>query len=433
MPPALLAKLDLIEKWSTGTSKLAPALASELRTTVRDALLARLDWFDPVLKDPNSDALKKAIPATAAGVSIEGATENIQNANPVVVVTRNARIGQMFSGLVLLGAGFPDRAGEALPRLDALVGPAVDELRKRVLEVLEVDDASLIDAAAFLLAGAVRCGRFSNNPNPADVELLNALLWADTDHARTDTAARRPEWTNAYQAYVAARVGVIDRFIAGVGAAQGTGAVHALDVPRLMPLLRASWKKVIDGDRLILPGWCKPAEMLSGALARMAGPQIDHWKTLIARTRHHLPEGVSYLETVDAIIEATKGGDVGLVKVANLSLLPEINAAARKYDANSIRDVEKLLVAIESAEGEANLGLVGTEAGADLDRIVAFLESSARWVDAGLGDAEMDDDLTSDLDVDLNHAVTEWFEILDQFHHADPPPAMAGTGDEELE
>ncbi|GAB3446571.1 hypothetical protein GCM10027517_28990 [Phycicoccus ginsengisoli] len=430
LPRALIAKLDAIDKWSDGAT-LAPAIAGELRSTVREALLARLDWFDPVIKDPNAETLKKAVPTNAAGISIEGATENIQNANPVLVVPRSARMGQMFSGLVLLNAGMPERAGEALPRLDALVAPAVDELRERVVNVLEIDDASLTEAAASLLAGAARCGRVPDAPK--DVDLLNAILWADTSQDRADAAVRRPEWMIAYQNYVNSRVVVVDRLLAGVSAAQGTGGVHALDVNRLLPLVRAAWKKVKAGETLVLPHWCKSADLHANALARAAGPQITHWKDLIARIREHVPDGVSYLETVDAVIEATKaGGELGLVKVSNLPELAGINEAARQLNANSIVAVEKVLAAIEKAEGEARLALVGSDVGADLDRIVAFLESSAAWVAAGLAQAEAEGDVTTDLDASLGAAVDTWFEILDDFvPDGSPAPTPVGSYQDE--
>ena len=434
LKPAVKARLDAIDKWSAGTATLAPAVANELRGTIREALLARLDWFDTVIKDPDSETIKKAIPNNAKGVSIEGAVENIQNANPVLVVPRSARIGQMFTGLVLLNAGMPERAGEALPRLDALVAPAVDELRRRIIDVLEIDDDSMTDAAASLLSGAARCGRVPDAPK--DVDLLNALLWADTNHQRTDAAVRRPDWMAAYQSYVTARTAVVDRFMAGVGAAQGvTGGVHALDVNRLLPLLRDAWKKVKAGENLVLPAWCKDADLRANTLGRASGPQIAHWAGLVERARVHLPDGVSYLDTVDAIVETTKAGaDLGLVKVNNVPELAAINDAARALDASSITAVEKRVAAANAAEGESRLALVGTEIGADLDRIVDFLESSAKWVEAGLAQADAEGNVATDLDADLQDAVDKWVGIVHDFSEDDDQaPAIDSADPDEAE
>lgn len=413
--PTLLAKVEAINKWSAGTANLSQNLARELRGVVREALLARLDWFDPVIKDPDAETLKKALPISGLGVSIEAAGENLANADPVLTVPRNARMGQMFTGLLLLKEGFPERAGESLPRLDALVTPAVPRLRGRVVEVLEAGDVSLTDAAASLLAGAGRCGQAPRAPR--DLDLLNALLWMpEAGHQRSDAAERRPEWMAAYTACANAREPAVKAFIARIGVAQGTGGVHALDVNRLLPLLRKAWKKVQAGETLVVPAWCKDADTRSNALGRVAGPQLDYWRGLVSRVRAHLPQGTSYPETVDALIETCKvGADVGLVKVNNLPALADTNDAARVLDGSSIATMEKVLAAADAAEGEALLSLVGSEVGADLSRIVDFLEASASWVGAGLAQAEAEGDVATDLDGNLQEAVDKWLEVLRDF------------------
>lgn len=428
--PALLAKVEAINKWSAGTATLSQDLARELRAIVRGALLAKLDWFDPVIKDPDADTLKAALPVNASGVSIEAAGENLINANPVLAVPRTARMGQMFTGLVLLNGGFPDRAGEALPRLDALVTLAVPKLRGRVVEALGADDASLTDAAASLLAGAGRCGRIPGTPK--DLDLLNALLWTpEGDHHRSDAAVRLPEWTVAYTAYANAREPAVQRFMAGIGAAQGNGGVHALDVNRLLPLVRAAWKKVRAGETVEVPTWCKDADTRSNALGRLAGPQLDHWRGLVKTARAHIPQGTSYSETVDALIETTKvGADVGLIKVKDLSALAQENDAARALDGSSIAAVEKVLAAAESAEGEARLSLIGSEVGADLDQIVAFLETSASWVDAGLAQAGAEGDVATDLDASLQTAADRWLDILRDFSSVSAAAPLDAVADE---
>ena len=169
-------RVEAIEKWSAGTANLAPDLARELRAP-SGSLAGPAGLVRPGHQGPDTETLKKALPVTALGVSIEGAAREHANANPVLVVPRNARIGQMFTGLVLLNGGFPERAGEALPRLDALVTPAVPGVaRHAVVAVLEVDDASLTDARLR------SCGRRpvrATPVTPKDVDLLNALLWSE--------------------------------------------------------------------------------------------------------------------------------------------------------------------------------------------------------------------------------------------------------------
>ena len=79
------------------------------------------------------------------------------------------------------------------------------------------------------------------------------------------------------------------------------------------------------------------------------------------------------------------GADVGLVKVSNLQALPIEQRGRDELDAivdHGRREGARL--PLERPTGEARLAWSGAEVGADLDRIVDFLETSASWVEAGL-------------------------------------------------
>ena len=90
-----------------------------------------------------------------------------------------------------------------------------------------------------------------------------------------------------------------------------------------------------------------------------------------------------------------------------------------------------MLAAADAAEGEARLSLVGSEVGADLDRIVDFLEASASWVDAGLAQAEAEGEVATDLDGNLQEAVDKWLEILRDFSSVDASGPLGHDADEE--
>lgn len=423
IPPSVLKQLEAIDNWSTGQT-LPQGLANEMRSVLREAILARLTWFDPVIKEPDSATLKKAIPTNARGISIAGASENIQNSNPVLVVPRTARMAMMFRGLVLLRAGFPERAGEALPRLDAVAESAVVETRKRVLAELAVDDASLIDAAASLLRGAAASGRLPAKAK--DLDLVNAVLWSEPGHQRPDAGGRAPQWAAAYAIYLAARATVVDRFLAGIGAAQGTGAVHAVDIHRLLPIVRQAMARAEAGGQVV-PEWCADADRKLRVLERLAPVQLEHWRELTSRIRRHTPAGTRYADTVGAVIEAaTVGHAHGLVKVNDLVALNARNETAKSWDSASIGEVEKLLAEAESAPELARLAMVGTEAGADLPAIADFLESTAAWVDAGLREAEAEGGVATDLDAEIDATIATWFGILDD--HAKREAGSEGPG-----
>lgn len=423
IPRSVKKKIEAIDAWANG-KKMPPALASELRIVVREALIARLDWFERVIKDPDVPTVAKAIPAGTRSVSIEGSDEHL-NVVPLVTVKRSARMAMMLRGLVYIGSGFPQLAGEALPRLDALVDGSIDEARERIVGVLAVDDAALTDAAGSLLRGAAACGQLPAKPK--DLDLISAVLWRDDRKGRIDASARSPEWMVAFEKYVVARDAAIDRLLAGVGAAQGTGAVHAIDVQRMTTIVRKAKAAATSDARLVVPLWCEPADKELRGLIRASQNQIAHWTALVGRIRTHLPQGVSYLETVDAIIEATRAGQAhGLVKVADLAALADLNAAARGWEPAGIAQLEKLLESANAETGFALLGIVGTQVQGDLVAIAKYLESSTQWVDAGLRDAAADGGETADLDADIDRAIERWLEIL-----TEPDAGPTAKGEDE--
>lgn len=413
VPRSVLKQIDDIDAWSQ-RKPLPQGIAGDLRSIVREALLARIDWLDTVIKEPDSQILSKAVPSNARGISIDGASENLPLAvEPIVRIERNARMAMMFRGLVYIKAGYPQRAGDALPRLDAIVSERVDEARRRILAASNVDDASLVAGAASLIRGAAACGVIPAKPK--DLDYVNACLWRDATSGRADASARAPEWLAAYQDYVAAREKAVERLLSGAGAAQGSGAIHAVDIQRLTAIVRKAQERAASEDELEVPDWCEEANRKLKALTRASARQVAHWQSLTDRVRTHLPEGVTLTETVDAIVDAVKMGQGhGLVKVPNLQALSGLNDEARSWDAASIAAVERLLTSARMETGMSLLSTVGTIAGADLPRIASYLESSAQWVEAGIQDAESDGGTAADIDAQLEETIKNWFEIVEE-------------------
>lgn len=410
--PSVKKQVDAIDAWSQGRT-LPQGVAAGLRTIVREALLARLDWFDVVIKEPDSGTLMKAIPNNSRGISIVGAKESLPSGvEPLVRLERSARMAMMFRGLVYIKEGYPQRAGDALPRLDAIVSACVDEAKRRIRSVLAVDDESLVAAAASLIRGAGACGALPAKPK--DLDFVNACLWRDTTGARADAAARMPEWLAAYHDYTIAREKVVERLLGGVGAAQGTGAVYAVDIRRLTTIVRKAKAIAASEDEIEVPDWCLESHKRLKALTRATARQVDHWQHLVDRIRTHLPEGVTLTETVDAIVDAVKAGQGhGLVKVPNLQALSELNEAARSWDAGSITAVDRLLARAKTEAGTSLLNTVGTVAGVDLPEIASYLESSAQWIEAGIQDGESNTGTVADIDAQLEETIKSWFEIVE--------------------
>ncbi len=411
LPPSLQKQIDDIDKWSQSGQVLPQGLAGDLRKIVREALVSRIDWFDTVIKDPDTATLARAVPDNARGVSIEGANENLALVVPPLVrIERSARNATTLKGLVLIRGGHPARGGDALARLDSLVSGSVDGAKRRIVAELAFDDASLNQAAASLIRGAAACGVLPAKPK--EIDYVNACLWRDMT-ARPDAAARATEWIAAYQDYVAARGKAVDQFMAGVGAAQGTGGVYAIDIQRLIRIV-GSAKKVADAEHdFEVPAWCADAQRKLKALLRTNERQIHHWHGLIGRIRKYLPEEVSFTETVDAIVETVRNGqDLGLVPVSNLQALNASNAAARYWDSRCIKEIERLVASAAEQTGTARLTTLGAVVGAELPKIAEFLESSSQWVEAGIRTAETSGGTIADVDTQVDETIKTWLEIL---------------------
>jgi hypothetical protein len=413
LPASVTRNLDAIDNWANGRS-LPAGLARELRAVVRSAILARITWLDPAIKDPDVATLRTAVPVDARGISIEDSGENIQNADPVLVLPRTARTARMFRGLVLLRAGRPELAGEALPRLDALAEGAVEATRQRILAALEVDDASLVAAAAVLLRGAAAAnGRWWKRPT--DLDLVNAVLWSDPTYERPDLNGRTREWADAYTRYVAVRDEAVKRFLGGIGAAQGaTGAIHAVDIERLVPIVRQARKALSTDTQLDVPSWCRDARDKLRALERYADAQLAHWGAVVDRIRRQVPPGVSYAETVTEVVgTVSDGAPVGLVLVNNLPELERRNADAQGFSVEGLAKVEKILVASGSSEALERLALIGGEAGAGIVELADYLESTGAWVDAGLRTVMSGQGATDGLDAAIDDIIREWLQLIE--------------------
>lgn len=410
IPRSLRKQLDDIEAWSNG-KVLPQELARDLRAIVREALLARVDWFDTVIKEPNTTILDKAVPNNSRGVSIEGANEGLVG-DPIIQLSRDARTAMMFRGLLYIRYGLWQHAGQALPRLDEIVSRHVDEAKRRILDVLAIDVDSLASATASLIRGAAACGHLA--PNAKDLDYINAALWHDPTRHRTDSAVRSPRWQAAYEAYVASRGEVVEYLLRAVGAAQGTGGVYAIDPHRMTLIIRKAKVLAASEDEIAVPTWCEQAHRKLKELTRSADAQIEHWQALVDRIRKHLPSGVSLNETIDAVSEATHAGQShGYVKVRdNLDAVHARNETARSWDQTAISTVTRLVDSAKTQSGLLRLNTVGTDAGADLPAIAEYLEYSAEWIEAGIASAEADTGTATDIDEQLANTITMWFETI---------------------
>lgn len=410
LPNSVQRQLASIEEWAAKDKVLPQDIARTVRSLVREAVLARIEWFDPVIKPPDAETLRKAVPADARGISIDGAKEGIgHRVEPIMRIERTARNAVLLQGLILIEAGYARLSGDALARLDAVAIEAVPRARSRILAALEYNDDAMIGVARSLIIGALACGHITSTAR--DVDLIRAVAWRG-DIAREDGDARHPQWVDGHRAYLTERELVVERFLGGIGATQGTGAVHVLDSVRLSKFVKAA-RKHLDEIPNTVPTWCAGANRKLELLVRMGPAQVSHWAALVQRVRRLLPESESLGDTVDAVVLAAREGQAqGLVKVKDLAVLDQTNELARHLDARGVIEVERVLAGASGKSGVALAALLGPPVGKDLKRIAEYLEDTERWVESGINDAEIDSGTTIDIDEAIDSRVIRWIKIV---------------------
>ena len=268
----------------------------------------------------------------------------------------------------------------------------------------------MIEMARSLIIGALACGHVASTAR--DVDLIRAVAWRG-EIVRDDADSRHPQWVESYRAYVTERSGSVDRFLSGVGAAQGDrGGVHALDSVRLTKIVKAA-RAQLDELPSSVPSWGADANRKLAILVQVAPAQIEHWGNLVQRTRRLLPESESYVDTVDAVVLAAREGQSqGLVKVVDLAALDETNDSARRLDARGVPEVEKVLTDAAGTSGVTLARLLGPTVGKDLKSIAQYLEDTERWVESGISDAEIDSGTKIDIDEAIDNQVIRWIKIV---------------------
>ena len=73
LPASVQRMIDHVEDWATRGRVLNQGTASELRGIIRDAVVQRCLWNNPLMPEPTGEVLRSAMPAGSAVVSIEGA------------------------------------------------------------------------------------------------------------------------------------------------------------------------------------------------------------------------------------------------------------------------------------------------------------------------------------------------------------------------
>jgi hypothetical protein len=390
-PASLQRRLQSAEDWGSRGAVLSQEAAAEVRSIITEAVASRCQWTQPLMREPRQDTLRRAWPASATSVSIEGAQgEGVGRGEQAPIrFSRNATNTTFFQSLLKAKAGFAEGSTAHLSRLAELADRHAATLQRRVREVQGVDDEHLILGLRVSLLGAALAGRAY--PGCDDARLLAATLDDGAGWRRGDAELRTPAWITLWERHRAGRGALVDALRSSCGVSQGMGAVRMVDAHRLLPLLRtATTQWTWDTPEGKLPDWLRPAVMGLSEFESIVSAQVDELRRWTERVRQRLPRGTGYIDTVEAVARALDGAVSVGVGPASLNDVRRELQSARDWDARPLEALERDLGRVrDHPGGDTLLAVAAPDRGPQLALVADFLDASDAWLDAGLHAASL--------------------------------------------
>ncbi|MFG1757039.1 protein DpdH [Micromonospora echinofusca] len=439
MPKARLqTRLSAIDDWDGRDALLAQDYARELRTWLRDAVVARVPWNELGLPTPN-DAIRRAVLGDKGpGVYIErafGDKGEPPRGKAIIVLKKGPATATMFKAIFQREeyghwnfAGGPEQQRLLSRRLDewaeAMVEAARDYFRFHQTETIRAAVAtSLIGARVLDLKGSR--GRSRD-------DLLAAVLDPGPQPGaatHTDGDVRVGEWTKLAAKHLEDRAGVVDRLSQAIGAAQGSGAPQLVDATVLLPAVESIVADPgLKADPRALPDWIGPAY---GRLQRDFRPAVHaqwvHLCMLVAEYRRLTGGEKSevLLEELDkalAALPAVAPGAGGRTAEEWLNELRQARTLPWERWESLVKEFDESEIEFEPASGRENerrSRLVAKDRGNRFGLVLQFLKQCERWLDDGLRKADYQRKAQpADAYPELRHVLAEIDALLRDWQEA---------------
>lgn len=414
-----------IEQWVTRGAVLSAATALELRTIVRKAVIERCLWHDPVMPRPKTDLLKAAWQIKATTVSIEGAaSENLAGTEHAPIkFRRNNTNAQFFQGLIKAAAA-GSFAGIAthVRRLHEIADTHRDQLVRDVLKARNDSDTQLVWGLRASVLGAALAGKAWPGMNTAELVAAVFDRGQGADWSRADTRLRTPEWLETWHAHRAARSGLVTHLLESFGVSHGTGEIRMIDAARVLPLLERAteqWKwNPTQGD---VPQWAALSVQKFANFDKIITQQNQFLFQTLSRIRLHYSTDHRQTEVLRAVGNALEAAVKAGIGPQDRSHFARLLEEAQTYDWKTIEALEKDISFIsaddpdESHDRARATAAAVVDRGADLPRIVEFLEAADEWLTNALSDADARSDGQGADNVDrVEKTITYWATIVQE-------------------
>jgi hypothetical protein len=430
IPANLQAQLDVVEAWASRKKTLAEDEAREIREIVRQAVIRRTQWLDPITHEPSGDELKSAWRAGSATVSIVGAaTESrAKSTTPPIQFERSAENALFFKALLRIKAGY--RAGSAghLRKLAQLADEYSARLRTDVRRKARQEHEDLLAGIRASLLGAVLAGKITPTAVPSD--MVSAVLNPGAGWSRGDDPTRVQKWQAVLDAHLDKRDQLTSTLAREFAVSQGRGRPRMVDVTRLLPIIEEAvrtWSWAYKGAEL--PPWVAEATSQFADLPTVLQAQHTSLRAQAVDIRALLPADDQPAKLIDQLREAlTSAVEAGLA-----SSIEDVGEEERDLDralgldwkvvSGLERDLGRYSDTDDTDDGDwaAILQLTGVDRGPDLALIQGFLERAQRWVQASLASARQTVNPDADAVVaELQSTLDEWKQITEEATDVSP-------------
>jgi hypothetical protein len=398
LPASMRRMVQHVEEWFARDRVLPQDTAGELRGIIRNAVVRRCLWNDPLMPEPTADTLTRAWRPWSPVVSIAGASAENRSgtADAPIKFRRSAANSVFFQGLLQAQVGKLSGGGaESVRRLSEIAGRHRDDLVHAVQRVQYTNEWDLVVGLRAALIGAALAGRAW--PGMDEATLIDATLDEGHDWARADAALRTQPWLNALERHIAARPELVKGLRSGFGISRGVrGDVRMIDAARALPLLRSvseSWGWHTPDSELA--PWVKPAVARFSEWDSLIDAQFEELAQQFGRLRSLLPRGTRPSDTIDAVKEALTAA----IAVGHAPNDRErFQAMITKAGAQDWRVVDRLESDLIKASShgqsqeqlrESRIAMAIRDRGTDLAVILDFLDEIDQWLAGALAAARM--------------------------------------------
>jgi hypothetical protein len=395
-PASVRRAIEHVENWATQEARLNQGTASEIRQIIRDAVVQRCAWNNPLMPEPTGEVLRRAWPVGSAVVSIDGAygeREAVTGTAPIRF-TRSPGNAVFFQGLLQAKAGNVQAGAEARRRLAGYADQYQSHLQQATLRYLLITDEHLAIGIRVSLIGATLAGKAL--PDMKEAELLSVVLDDGKTWGRRDSESCARSWQAALQRHLEARPELVAGLRSGLGISRGSrGGVRMIDAVKAFPMLREavkSWQWTTPGTELA--PWMQKAVGGFAEWDRLLDAQISALTDLLAGVRQFLPKGTSLAGTIEAVnaavLDAREAGadQMGQEKYKQLQ---DLIAKAKQQDWRAVERLESDLAKVNESD-ERDRGRIiaaACDRGSDIAVIRQFLIASDEWLTSALTTARM--------------------------------------------